>query len=429
MRIHLITNLFTPDKLAGAALFTDLALYLRDQGHDVWVTTTFPYYPAWALRPEDEGVSVRDEVCEGIPVRRVGMYVPRRVSGKTRLLSDLSFLWSLLRHGRHPGQRPEIVVTAMPMLSQCLAQRFLYIRKNIPRFITVQDFVAEAALELGILKAPGLAPLLRGLQRWALRSAQALSTISPHMLERLEENVGEDRQISFIPNWIHKDLQTEIDRQKPQAPSRTPGLLFYSGNLGVKQGLPAFIDQFHSASGAELGWGLKINGGGVERNVLQSVVGTKLGIRIGPVQVEEAYVGSLLEAAACLVTQRPGVGSNFIPSKLLPALATGTPVLAVCDFKSPLGKEVLDGGFGEVVAPGDAMTLKAVLQKWKNEPESLAAMSQRARKWATRYERNTVLGLYETELLNLVSRSEIKARKNKGELVEIGQGLPRQDYA
>jgi colanic acid biosynthesis glycosyl transferase WcaI len=428
MRIHLITNLFSPDRLAGALLFTDMALYLRDQGHDVWVTTTFSYYPKWALRSEDEGVSVRDEVFEGIPVRRVCMYVPRRVSGTTRLLSDLSFLWSLLRHGRHPGRRPEIVVAAMPMLSQCLAQRFLYIRKNIPCFITVQDFVAEAALELGMLKAPGLAPLLRGLQRWTLRSAQALSTISPHMLKRLKLNVGENRQISFIPNWIHQDLQTEIDRQMPQAPARTPGLLFYGGNLGVKQGLPAFIDQFRSASGAKLGWSLKINGAGAEKNLLQTVVGTKLGIRIGPVLTEEPYVRALLEAAAFLVTQRPGVGSNFIPSKLLPALATGTPVLAVCDFNSPLGKEVLDGGFGAVVAFGDAMTLKAVLQKWKNEPESLAAMSQRAKKWATRYERDTVLGLYETELLKLVSLSEIKARMDKGELVKIGQGLEGKNY-
>jgi hypothetical protein len=74
------------------------------------------------------------------------------------------------------------------------------------------------------------------------------------------------------------------------------------------------------------------------------------------------------------------------------------------------------------------MTLKAVLQKWKNEPESLAAMSQRAKKWATRYERDTVLGLYETELLKLVSLSEIKARMDKGELVKIGQGLEGKNY-
>ena len=116
MRIHLITNLFSPDELAGAALYTDMALYLREQGHDVWVTTTFSYYPAWSLRPEDKGVGCRDEMFHGIPVRRVRMYVPRRVTGLTSLLSDLGFLWSLLLRGCHPGRRPDIVVTAMPML-------------------------------------------------------------------------------------------------------------------------------------------------------------------------------------------------------------------------------------------------------------------------------------------------------------------------
>ena len=402
MRIHLITNLFSPDELAGAALYTDMALYLREQGHDVWVTTTFSYYPAWALRPEDKGIGCRDEVFQGIPVRRVRMYVPRRVTGLTRLLSDLSFLRSLLLRGCHPGRRPDIVVTAMPMLSQCLAQRFLYPGQKIPRFIAVKDFVVEAALELGILKAPGLAALLYGLQRWALRSAQALSTISPYMLERLEQNVGRDRPICFIPDWIHNNLQTEINRQRPQAPARIPGLLFYSGNLGVKQGLPDFVDQFHAASGRDLGWHLRINGGGAEKSLLASSVAAKLGICIGPVQEEEAYVRSLFEASAYLVTQRPGVGANFLPSKLLPALATGTPVLAVCDVKSPLGREVLNGGFGEVITPGDAAGLRAVLQKWKEEPARLAGMSERAGKWAAHYERNFVLGRYETEFLKLV---------------------------
>jgi len=244
------------------------------------------------------------------------------------------------------------------------------------------------------------------------------------MLERLERNVGKDRPISVIPDWIHKDLQTEIDRQMPRAPARTPGLLFYSGNLGVKQGLPGFIDQFHAASGTELGWSLRINGGGAEKNLLESAVATKFGTRIGPVQEEEGYVRSLLEAAAYLVTQRPGVGANFLPSKLLPALATGTPVLAVCDFKSPLGKEVLDGGFGEVVAPGDAATLKAVLQKWKHEPGSLVEMSQAARKWAKRYERKSVLGLYEAEFVKLVN---VPAPSQAGNAESLSDSLPGKD--
>ena len=44
-----------------------------------------------------------------------------------------------------------------------------------------------------------------------------------------------------------------------------------------------------------------------------------------------------------------GARVHFLPSELLPALATGTPVLAVCDESSPLGREVQRGAFGAIV--------------------------------------------------------------------------------
>ncbi len=218
LRIHLITNLFAPDELAGAALFSDLALFLREHEHDVRVTCTFSYYPAWRLRPEDQGVPLREETFHGIPVRRVRMYVPQHPTGKTRMLSDLSFLVSLLRGARFRGWTPEVVVTASPMFSQCLAQRFLYLGRRVPRFIVVQDFVVDAALELGMVRAPGLSPLLRALERWAFRSASTLTTISPGMLEKLRGIVGEGRRMVCIPNWIHGSLAAEVERQRRNPP-------------------------------------------------------------------------------------------------------------------------------------------------------------------------------------------------------------------
>src|SRR5665647_461357 len=107
MRIHLICNVFAPDEQGGAALFTDLAVFLKERGHDVRVTCTFSYYPTWKLRPEDEGVAFRDERYQGIPVRRVRMYVPQKPTGKARMLSDLSFLLALVQRAKHPGWEPE----------------------------------------------------------------------------------------------------------------------------------------------------------------------------------------------------------------------------------------------------------------------------------------------------------------------------------
>ena len=120
---------------------------------------------------------------------------------------------------------------------------------------------------------------------------------------------------------------------------------------------------------------------------------------------EPEYIRALLTTSACLVTQKPGVGANFLPSKLLPALATGTPVLAACEPSSPLGQEVTDGAFGQVVSPGDAPSLAATLHKWKNESGLLATLGAKARERANLYLRERILSQYEAELLHLVSRA------------------------
>jgi colanic acid biosynthesis glycosyl transferase WcaI len=401
MRVQLITNLFFPDELAGAALFTDFALFLKENGNDVRVTTTFSYYPKWQINREDQGVSVRDESFHDIPVRRIGMYIPRIPTGRTRMLSDLSFFFALLRHARFRDWTPEVVVTASPMFSQCLAQRFLYPGKQIPRMIIVQDFVVDAALELGILKLPLFAPLLRALERFSFRSAKTLSTIGQPMLEKLKSKVGEDRRLVYIPNWIHRSLEQEIKKQSGQY-VRAASRLFYSGNIGVKQGLPNFINTFKMT---DTSWELRINGGGAEIERLRNETGNLKNILIGPVLEEQEYVAALLQSSACLITQKPGVGANFLPSKLLPALASGTPVLAVCEENTPLAKEVNAGKFGVVTPPSDTEALKAVLQRWSENPAELIRMGEQAKVYGRNFSRETILSLYESEMLRLVAKS------------------------
>jgi colanic acid biosynthesis glycosyl transferase WcaI len=423
MRVQIITNLFAPDELAGASLFTDLALHLKERGHDVRVTCTFSYYPAWKLRPEDEGISLREENFKGVPIRRVAMHVPSKPTGKARMISDLSFLFALIQRGRFPGWQPEVVLTALPMLSQCLAQRFLYWGRKTPRVIVVQDFVVDAALELGILRLPGFAPLMRQTERWALRSAATLLTISPTMLEKLRGVAGPDRRFCYVPNWIHQSIDKEIGRQAGSSVERKPLTLFYAGNLGVKQGLPTFLNDFRTAKPS---WTLQIHGDGAERARLADEVSRTPNCSLGPVLDESDYVTALRTTSACLITQCPGVGSNFLPSKLLPALATGTPVLAVCDRSSPLGREVNEGGFGEVVAPGDVAQLAQLLRRWETEPSLLSEMQQRAKSRSKIFHRDQILPLYERELLALTVAGRTPAPAAErwdsvGELEKIGK--------
>jgi len=180
---------------------------------------------------------------------------------------------------------------------------------------------------------------------------------------------------------------------------RAKNRLFYSGNFGVKQGLPGFLRDLKEVRGE---WKISVHGGGAEADVLsKETQGWGEWLRIGPLQEEPAYVGSLLTATACVVTQTPGVGANFLPSKLLPALATGTPVLAICDAHSPLGEEVLSGGFGAVVSPGDKLGLAALLQRWCDDPRLIVDLGQRAQQRAELYTRERSCGAYEDLLIQM----------------------------
>lgn len=401
-KVHLVTNLFSPDELAGAALFSDLALYLKERSVDVRVTTTYSYYPAWKISPEDARHAFRYEEWNGIPIKRVRMHVPNRPNGAGRILSDASFLGALVRHGRHDSWVPDVVLTASPTFSQCLAQRFLYKRLKIPRIIIVQDFVVDAALELGILHLPGLRPLLQKLERWSFRSAKTLTTISQPMLEKLRSIVGEDRRLILISNWIHKSLQKEIDNQRSDKPLRKKKTLFYSGNLGVKQGLSSFFQDYAKVNS---GWTLKIHGGGARLQTTKAAAAHVPGVSFRGVLPESAYVTELLSCTACLVTQSPGIGANFLPSKLLPALATGTPVLAVCEADSPLGQEVGQGGFGVVIPPQDPKALQETLDLWEQNPQILDSLGKVALFWSQRYHRNNILNQYLNELRHLIKHN------------------------
>lgn len=176
-----------------------------------------------------------------------------------------------------------------------------------------------------------------------------------------------------------------------------------------------FLDQFKAAEAAKSGWDLAIHGGGAELGALQSKVSLTPGCSIGAVLNESKYVQSLLTASACVVTQKPGVGANFLPSKLLPALATGTPVLGVCEPSSPLGQEIISGQFGEVVTLGDSDALAATLLRWKTDPGLLAAFGAKARERADLYHRGRVLPQYEGELLALVE----KAARNSSRQIQV----------
>lgn len=394
-RIEIISNLFSPDQLGGAALYTDMASYFKEAGWTVRVTTTFSYYPAWKVNEEDRKCFKRVDLFEDIEVTRLKIYVPSNPSGVTRILFDLSFLFSLLCDGAVRSRKGHAVITACPMLSQSCYGKVMDLKRYGPVLLIVQDIASGAAESLGILKGNGFLTMVQRVEEWCLSACDVLSSIAPQMVKILRNRMENHFKVPVVytPNWVHKALAHEIQYQNHRGiVPREKRQLFYSGNLGVKQALDKFVEEF---ANERLGdWQLEIRGNGVMQQRVVRLAESCERITVGLPQSEAKYVSSLLKCTACVITQKSGGSDSFFASKILPALATGTPILVVGDSRTSLACIVRDFSIGEVVEfSSDA--LQDVLKKWEETPTLLESYSSNALKLSREYTSEKVLSRYQ----------------------------------
>ena len=138
----------------------------------------------------------------------------------------------------------------------------------------------------------------------------------------------------------------------------------YSGNLGIKQGLDILPE---AARRLPPGGRVRIvvcGQGAAGEHLREEAEKSRLpNFTLLPLQDDEAYHEMMADTDVCLITQAAGTGQYFFPSKLLSALASARPVLAVADADSELALALDEGNFGWRTAPGRADELAAGARK------------------------------------------------------------------
>jgi colanic acid biosynthesis glycosyl transferase WcaI len=350
VRLLVITNLFFPDRGGGASVFSDLCFGLKEQGWEVTVFTTHPYYPEWRRKTEASLWRIQEEVVRGVKVLRHGLYVPAKPSRLfPRVLYELSFGASLTRSMLREG-RFDVVMVFCPMLG---AVMFAGIRKLLlrePLWLNVQDIPADAAAASGISQSTTFNRIAAFMQKFLFNRADVWSTISPIMSDRLSRMRRRNQPLHLCPNWLNESLAAclkNLPSKVGRVPSR-PIRLLYAGNIGKKQGLLEFCQIL---AGTSLNFRFQIQGNGGEANAVKTWVTISGDSRFnfGDFLDESGFLNALYECDAFVITEKPGSGASFIPSKLIPAISSGTPILAICDRSGPLGREVVDSTLGTIV--------------------------------------------------------------------------------
>lgn len=402
MKVNLWAINYAPE-LTGIGVYnTELCEYLSQQGDQVEVVTGFAYYPGWRKHEDDRGVIYRSQVINEVTIHRCWQFVSSRPSVFKRMVHEASFvLTSFMRQVVLPA--PDVYIVVSPPLLLGFAARIMSRIKHRPYVFHVQDLQPDAALAMNMIESGPLMKILFWLESFAYDGAAVVSGISRQMCQAFAGKGVKESKIVLSPNWI----------RLPETGSMSSGewheryqlapdvhIVSYSGNFGVKQELEIVLDAAKRLANSD-GIFFVITGDGAQKeSLLKLKAANQLSnVRFEDVLPAEQHARLIMESDICLITQKPGSGSVFLPSKLLKILAHKKPVVSNADEDSALKKAIDEGGFGLTVNGGAGDALARAIVDLVNDPQSRQSMGEKGLQYVRQFESRDILSEFRSRLM------------------------------
>jgi colanic acid biosynthesis glycosyl transferase WcaI len=358
----------------------------------------------------------RREWLDGVEVLRAPLYTPARVTGRGRMLHELSFGASCLPWWPSLWARPwDVILAVCPLLQSGLIPALLARRRQVPFIFHVQDLQLDAARELAIIRQPLLFALLERLERFLFTRSQAVTTISRAMAARIRDKGVAAERVHLLPNWA--DLEDIKPGERRNLLRRELGLkdeimVLYAGNMGEKQGLEVILD---AAAITRYNQNIRyvfVGEGAARKRLMDRAQGLGLEtVSFFPLQSRDRFPLLLNAADIHLVVQKHKASDLVMPSKLGNILAAGRPFIATATPETELGRVTTESQAGLLTPPEDAGALAQVINHLAQDEDARKKMGLKARQFAeARLGRDKIMAEWERLLYGLVNR----ARREEG---------------
>ena len=388
---------FPPEEV-GIAVYTNLLVTaLLDNGYSVTVVTAQPYYPQFKSASPYYSLSKSPRLT----VYRCPVFTVGRSSSLNRIVLALSFcfssfpilLFSLFRS-------PSITFTISPsliLLPSCLLASCLTL-KPCPNWLHIQDLEIEAALSLNLLPDNSFISLLRNLESLLCRQFDIVSSISHAMLAKLASKGINQSKLYYLPNMVNTSFFRPILKDSPDILRKKhdlsiPGdciVCMYSGSLNKKQDVELLIDTvFFFSSSKKIFFLFSVEG--PSRDFLESSLGHLPNVAVTNLQPSSTLDVWLNLADIHLLPQKADTSDLLFPSKLLPILSCGLPVVST----APVGSELyqVTAQFGLTCPPSDLNSFTSAISRLASQPDLRANLGSLGRQYVVQgYSYSKVFG-------------------------------------
>lgn len=384
----IIYSYYSPEELTGIGKYNgEMIEFLLDKNLEVISISNVPFYPYWEKYPGHKNSFYQQHKSRFIDIRTY-VYIPSSPGATKKILSEVSFFLTsflaFVANWRSVGKSTLIIVINPPFFLGLIPICFSWFT-SVRLLFHIQDLQVDAARELKLLPSI-VCRFLERMEKWLLRQADFVSTISMGMVKKIAAKKV-NREILLMPNW--SDLNFIV----PMPPSNwlhdyigidhAKKLIVYSGNIGEKQGLDIVLnaakeleehDQLHFV----------ILGEGLYKVVLQKKIESlKLkNLTLGSLVPKEKMNQMLNDSFIQLVIQKGEGADSFLPSKLTNILAAGCASIVTANSGTSLYDILASSRIGKLIPPDSQDDLVVAIKDLTKEELIVEEMKINARIWA-----------------------------------------------
>jgi colanic acid biosynthesis glycosyl transferase WcaI len=396
----LISQVFYPDQVSTANLFTNLCSVLADDKIQVEVWAAHPSYTESERQP-------KRLVYKGIAIRFLPSTNFSKRSLPGRLINELTFSISVSINLLFSREKTPVWTHTTPPFLGILISRICNLKKRKFVYILL-DVFPEGLIRLGKVSARNI--FIRLWQKSffdSLRKSTKVIVIGRDTREWVCQRCIEcEDKTEYIPLWQDNRLifpiKFETSKFVTEQNLSDKFVVQYSGNMGLWNEV------------ATIGKVVKQNIENVEFIIIGSGIRKKelldefsgedqKNIKIFPFQPNEIFNDTLSASHAHLVTLKKELAGIAVPSKIYGILAAGRPVIALVPENSEIAYILKEENCGFVINPDDLTGLYNAIQLLKSNENLVRKFGENSRKaFEQKYTTRIIAERYKTVMKQLV---------------------------
>lgn len=351
MKILIVTQYFYPESFR----VNDLALGLKEAGHEVTIFTGKPNYPLGKFANGYAMFGKAKETWNGITVHRVPL-IPRGNSGGFRLmLNYLSFAFFASLRMLTFNEKPDIIfVYQLSPITVAIPAIILKWRIKAKLILYIQDLWPQSVVAVNGTSSKLIFKVLEKLTNWVYKSSDQILIQSRAFKEYImQDNIQEDK-IKYLPNSTEK-FYKRMEKGGKYSDFFHDGInIVFAGNIGEAQSFDTIIDaaKIVAQQTNEVRW--VIIGDGRKKSYVEERIKNEdlnhLFVFTGSYAPEEMSYFFAHADALLVSLKREFIFSLTIPSKIQSYLACEKPIIGSLDGE---GKKIIEESNCGLTAPAE----------------------------------------------------------------------------